>query len=198
MRNQYFLLRHGQVIYRNHKETIIYPSPKWLYPSLKEQEKIKLTAAAEKKLKKLAKKIKKEKIDLIYSSDILRTRQTAGIMAKELGGLKISFDKRLRDVTHGVYAGKTKEEFYRTFPSPPKRFVAKPKGGENWNDVRKRAKSFLKDIEKKYKNKKILIVSHGDVLWLLEGIIKHMTNQELLNEIFVKKNFIKPAEFRKL
>jgi len=197
MRNQYFLLRHGQVIYRNHKETIIYPSPKWLYPSLKEQGKIRLTAAAEKKFKKLAKKIKKEKIDLIYSSDILRTRQTAGIIAKELG-LKINFDKRLRDVAHGVYQGKTKKEFYHVFPDPRKRFIAKPKGGESWNDVKKRVVSFIKDIEKKHKNKKILIVSHGDVLWLLEGIIKQMTRQELLDETFIKKNFIKPGEFRKL
>jgi broad specificity phosphatase PhoE len=26
--------------------------------------------------------------------------------------------------------------------------------------------NFLKEIDKKYKNKKILIVSHGDSLWL--------------------------------
>ncbi len=190
MNNQYFILRHGETIYQTEKKDFIYPS--WL-----DNPPIKLIEKSKKNLTKLAKKIKKEKIDLIYSSDIFRTRQTAEIVAKELG-LKINFDKRLRDTKHGIYDGRTKKEFYRDFPATRKRFVKKPKGGESWNDVRKRTINFIKEIDRKYKNKRILIVSHGDVLWLLEGIVKHMTDQELLDEIFVKKNYIKVGEFRKL
>lgn len=190
LKNRYFLLRHGKTTYQNEKKGI-------MYPSLVKQAKIKLTPASKKKLKKLAEQIKKEKIDLIYSSDILRVCQTAKIMAAELG-LKINFDKRLRDTKHGIYEGKTKKEFYRALPNPWKRFVSKPKGGESWNDVRIRTASFIKEIEKKHKNKRILVVSHGDVLWLFEGIAKDMTNQELLDEIFVKKRYIQPEEFRKI
>jgi isoleucyl-tRNA synthetase len=58
--------------------------------------------------------------------------------------------------------------------------------------------NFLREIDKKYKNKKILIVSHGDPLWLFWGALKGLTNQEFLDEMFVKKNYIKAGELRKL
>ena len=80
---------------------------------------------------------------------------------------------------------------------------ARPKKGENWIDVRKRLLNFLRDIEKKYKSKRILIISHGDPLWLFEGIIKRKTNQELLDQVFKYKNFknnhyIEMGELRKI
>ncbi len=58
--------------------------------------------------------------------------------------------------------------------------------------------SFIKEIDKQYTNKKILIISHGDPLWMLEGIIKGLNNQEILDEIFLKKNYIKVGELRKI
>ena len=190
MENRYFILRHGETIYQTKKKGFAYPQPD-------NKTRVKLTGKSEKKIKKLAKKIKKEKIDLIYSSDIFRVVQTAEIVAKELK-LNVNFDKRLRDVNLGIYHGKTKAEFYKDFPDPKKRFARKPKGGESWNDVKKRMVSFIKEIDKRHKNKNILIVSHGDPLWILEGAIKKMTNQELLDEIFVKKKYIKVGEFRKI
>ena len=190
MRNNYFLLRHGKTIYQTKKR-------KFVYPPINKQGNIGLIAESKRRLKETAKRIKKEKIDLIYSSDILRTRQTAGIVAKELG-LKIHFDKRLRDLNHGIWSGRIKKEFHQAFSDPQKRFKTRLKKGESWNDIKKRLSSFLKDVEGRYKNKNILVVSHGDTLWLLEGIIKNMNNQMLLDEIFVKKNFIQPEEFRKL
>ena len=85
MKNNYFLLRHGKTIYQKQKK-------KSIYPSISKQGSIGLITESKRRLKKIAKRIKKEKIDLIYSSDIFRARQTAEIVAKELG-LKIHFDK---------------------------------------------------------------------------------------------------------
>lgn len=201
LRNKYFILRHGQTIYQTKKKKFVYPRPKrFLVP---------LTEKGKNQIKIAAKKLKKEKIDLIYSSDFLRTRQTAEIIAKELG-LKINpvrkrgflngvnFDKRLRDVNLGIYHGKTKEEFYRDYLRGSKeRFYQKPKGGESWNDVKRRMLSFIKEIDKKYKNKNILIISHGDPLWLLEGAIKGLTNEKLLKEKY-KKPFPEVGELKKL
>jgi len=183
-------LRHGETNYQVKKKSFVYPS--WSNKPL-----VKLTKKGEGEIKNLIPKIKKLKIDLIYSSDIFRAKRTAEIVAKELG-LNIILDKRPRDINLGVYHGKTKAEFYRDFPDPKKRFSKRPQGGESWNDVKKRMVDFLTKIDKKYKNKKILIISHGDPLWLLEGVIKGMTNQELLDEIFIKKNYIKVGELRKL
>lgn len=185
LNNQYFILRHGQTIYQKKKRKMTYPWP--------DNPPVKLTREGKKQIKEVAKKLKNFGIDLIFSSDIFRTRKSAEIVKKELG-LKVNFDKRLRDINLGIYHDRLKEEFYRDFPDLGKRFYQRPEKGESWNDVKKRLKNFLKDIEKKYKNKKILIVSHGDPLWLFEGIIKGWSNKGQLDH---KDTYIKVGELRK-
>jgi broad specificity phosphatase PhoE len=188
LKNRYFILRHGQTIYQVKKKKQVYNWP--------DKPPVRLTKKGERQIKKAAKMLKGEKIDLIYSSDIFRTRQTAKIVSKEIG-LKVSFDKRLRDINLGVYHGRLKKEFYYDFPNRKKRFDEKPPKGESWNDVRKRLLIFLGEIDKKYRNKNILIISHGDPLWLLEGIIKKLSNEKLLKKASMG-NYIKVGEFRKL
>lgn len=188
LKNKYFILRHGQTIYQTKKKKIIYPWP--------EVPPVSLINRGVKEIKVLAKKLKSQKIDLIYSSDIFRARQTSEIIAKELG-LKVNFDKRLRDINLGIYHGGKKEEFYRDFPRVfPLRFIKRPPGGESWQDVQKRMLNFLKKIDKKQKGKNILIVSHGDSLWLLEGAIKGW-NLEKFSKTS-KPSYIQPGELRKL
>lgn len=192
MRNKYFILRHGETTQQTKKlkkKEIIY----YNWPSL---SSFPLTKKGKKAIESVAKKLKNKKIDLIYSSDSLRTRQTAEIVAKELG-LKVNFDPRLRDINLGTYQGREKGEFYKDLPLSLKRFSKKVPKGESWSDVKRRVVGAIKDIDKKHKGKTILIVSHGDPLWLLEGAIKGLTNQELLNQIF-KKKFIKMGELREL
>lgn len=200
LRNKYFILRHGQTIYQTKKKKFVYPWP--------DNPPVPLTKKGKEQIEKVAKKLKKAKIDLIFASDIFRVRQSAGIVTKELG-LKmnpvrkrgflngVNFDKRLRDVNLGIYHGKIKTEFYRNFPrDSKKRFSQKPRGGESWSDCKKRIVSFIKEIDKKYKNKNILIISHGDPLWLLAGAIKGLTNEKLLKEKH-KNLFLEVGEFKK-
>ena len=191
MNNTYFILRHGQTIFQTKNKEFMYPWP--------ETAPVKLTERGKRQIKKSAKLLKTKGIDVIYSSDVFRTRQTAGIAAKELG-LKVIFDTRLRDINLGIYHGGKKEEFYRDFQRDnPKRFSKRPKGGESWNDLKRRMKNFIRNVDKKYENKNILIISHGDPLWLLEkAVVKGLSNQELLGEISLKKKYIQPGEVRKL
>jgi len=187
--NQYYILRHGQTIYQTQrKKKKMYEWP--------EKKPVLLTKNGENQAKKAAKELRKKKIDLIYSSDIFRAHQTAEIVAKDLG-VKVIFDKRLRDINLGIYHGGSKENFYRHF-SPPERFYKKPPKGETWNDCKKRMLSILKEIDRKHKNKNILIVSHGDPLWLLNGAVNGLTKKELLNQIFAGKTYLKTGEWRKI
>lgn len=189
LKNRYFILRHGETIYQTKKKKIIYPPPE-------KQSSIKLTKKGEIHVKKAAEKLKKEKIDIIYSSDMHRTRQTAQIIAKELD-LKVNLDKRLCDVNLGIYHGRSKREFYKDFDYfSIKRFREKPPRGESWSDCKNRMINFLKDIEKRQKGKKILIVSHGDPLWLLEGVIKGWSVKKFLQS--ARTNYIKTGELKKL
>jgi len=190
MNNRYFIIRHGENVYQIRKKEFIYPS--------KENFTIKLTPNGRNQVRKSLKRIKEEKIDLIYSSDFQRTKETAIIASKELNVRKINFDKRLRDLNMGIFQGRLKEDYYRFLNYKKRKFYQKPPKGESWADLKKRTASFLKDIEEKHKNKKILVVGHADPLWILSGIIKKKNSQELLKEAFIEKNHIKVGELRKV
>ncbi|MFQ6049585.1 MAG: class I tRNA ligase family protein, partial [Candidatus Paceibacterales bacterium] len=186
--NKYFILRHGETSYQTKFRKIIYPKGK--APS------VGLTKRGRMEIKALIKKLKRSKIDLIFSSDFFRAKETAEIIAKEFD-LKINFDKRLKDINLGIYHGKSKEEFYGAFPDIKERFYKKPKNGESWLSCKKRMIRFLKDIDRRYQNRTILIVSHGDPLWLLEGILKGSSDKELAKQKLQRKT-IKTGELRKI
>ena len=175
-KNHYFLLRHGQTIYQKEKIDILYPFP--------ENPPITLTEEGKRQIENAAKDLQDKHIDLIFSSDFLRTKQTAKIIAKKLG-LKICFDKRLRDINVGIFHGREKKEYTDFFKNREEGFYKRPPKGECWNDVKKRLSSFLNEIEKRYKNKRILIISHGDPIWLLAGLIKGLKK----NEDFLKEKY---------
>lgn len=183
MHNKYFLLRHGQTIYQTEKKDFYYPSP--------EIPPVPLTKEGEKQVRESVNKLKDKKIDLIFSSDFFRAKQTAEIAVKGLGIKKINFDQRLRDTDVGKIHGKLQKEYRDFFLNKLERFDKRPSGGESWNDVKKRMKSFLDNVEQKYKEKDILVVSHGDPLWLLAGLIKGFKkNEEFLGG---RKSAIYPA-----
>jgi len=68
--------------------------------------------------------------------------------------------------------------------------------GESWNDIGKRMLKSLKEIDKKYKNENILIVSHADPLWLLQGIVNGISEKNLLKNR--KKLYPKNGEVKML
>ncbi len=190
LKNNYYILRHGETTHQTKRKDFTYSSL--------ENKTARLTKKGENQIKTAANKLKKEKIDLIFSSDFFRTRQTAGIVAKELG-LKIYFDKRLRDLNIGVYHGQEKEKFYQDFPEySKKRFVKRPQGGESWRDLQKRMLNFLKEIDNKHKGKTILIVSHGDPLWLLHGAVKGFKQKEFLDRKRPGKNYHRLGQLKEL
>lgn len=140
-------------------------------------------------------KIKNAKIDLIFSSDLLRTKQTARIITQALK-LRPKFDKRLREYDFGIFNGKSAEEWRGFFKDGKDIFNKRPRGGENRRDIRKRMLDFIKDIDKKYKNKKILIVSHREPLLELQAGLMGMEDREIYhNGENLKLN---TGEFRKL
>jgi len=187
--NKYYILRHG----RNHYQ-VEYSDWTYTWP---EKKPILLNQEGKNQVIKAAKELKKKGIDVIYFSDMNRTRQTAEIANKYLGA-EIIMDKRLRDVNLGVYHGVKKKEFFKLFPKTMDNFYGrKPEGGENWGEVRKRMMDFLNDIDKKHKNKTILLIGHGDPLWLLEGVFKGWSDGKLL-KIKLEKRDIKTGEWRKL
>ena len=173
MKNKYILLRHGETRYQAEKLDVLYTKD--------ENPGLSITENGKEKIKIVAKELKNKGIDLIYSSDYFRTKQTSKIIAEELG-LDIRFDSRLIDTNFGVFHGKAEKEYRKFFSDKKERFSKRTPQGENWRDVRERAVAVITEIEKEYNNKTILIVSHADPVWLLAGYLKGLSEDELLEK----------------
>ncbi|MDO8435899.1 MAG: histidine phosphatase family protein [bacterium] len=196
LKNRYFLLRHGQSFVN--LKGLVSCWPEKIYSPLTKRgvEQVKITA----------KKLKNKKIDLIFSSDMLRTKQTAQIAAKAVG-LKIKFDKRLRDIYMGVFNEKPIKEAGKFWAIEGKklsaleyykrRFIINPPKGENYIDVERRMLSFIKDVEKKYQGKNILLVGHKRPFSLLEKIILNLGVKKFVEEIIQEKE-MKNGELREI
>lgn len=133
----------------------------------------------EEAAKDLTRQLKGKELDFIFTSPYVRTKQTAEIIAKATKA-EIIADKRLAELNTGIFNQRPIEEYRRFFGNPLEKFVKSPPGGENLNEVKKRIFQALLDIDSRYRGKNILIVSHGDPLWVLEGIIKGLPNEEIL------------------
>ena len=96
--------------------------------------------------------------DFIISSDLSRARETAEIISHKLG-LPIShFDKRLREMNGGRIEGTTEEQRIQKWGSAWREL---DHGWESHEDIAKRGTDFLEDALIHYKDKRVLIVTHG-------------------------------------
>lgn len=170
-KNIYFFQRHGEAESNATDTLICWPEPE--HP----EHKWGLTNKGRKQVEKSAKTLKDKGIDLIFASDLTRTKETADIIAKKLG-LKVEYDERLREIDVGVYNGRSEQEYHAYFNNREDRMTQPIEGGENLRDVRRRMVSFVKGVESRYEGKNILVVSHGDPIWQLEAVMFDGMNDE--------------------
>lgn len=207
MNNKYFLLRHGEALSNQKKISSCWPE-KFINPLTKKGKEETKKAAAKLKNKKIdpvrnygdKKKTPREQIsngvDLIFTSDLLRTKETAEIVGKEIG-VKPKVDKRLREYNTGIFNGGLLDKFMEFFKNEEERWTKKPSQGETYIDITERMYNFFQEIDKKYSNKNILIVSHQVPLVLLEGKVRGFSNKEILQN-FPKEKRIKTGELCRL
>jgi len=186
--NNYFIFRHGDSLRQTMKVAMCWPE-KILCP---------LTKKGEKEVKIAAKKIKNKKIDIVFTSDLLRTKQTAQIISREIGA-KVIPDKRLREYNVGIFNGKDPKLIWEHLNKKGNIILAKPPKGESLMEVRKRMYNFLKEVNREYQNKNILIVSHELPLTIFEGTLKGWPIEKILKwRKWEKESKIKTSEWRKI
>jgi isoleucyl-tRNA synthetase len=189
-RNNYFVMRHGQA--NSNVENV---------PRTKESDKDDLTEKGREQVKKTAQILKKKKIDLIISSPFQRTRETALIIAEELGMQNggIIFDARLGEINVGTFNGTPGREYHNFFTSLQEKFTKRPPQGENLNDVKKRVFEAVGSIENDYEGKNILIVTHEYTSWMFATVARGLTISE---SVGMKKergdDFLKNAEVEEM
>lgn len=134
-----------------------------------------LTAEGVSHVTKTAEKIKSEGgLDLIVCSPFKRTHETAMILHRQTNA-KVEIDPRLGEVQidkDGTQyeahdgAGDNYDLDYRGL------------GGETMREAKARMVGVILDLEKKYKGKRIAIVSHGHPLWMLSAFFRHYNDEE--------------------
>lgn len=186
-RNHYWALRHGE------SENVIFN----IIDS--GDQHCKLTPKGREEAVAAAKKLAHEKIDMIFASDLDRTKETAEIVSKALG-IPVHFDPRLRELNLGALSGKPGSAYREMFPDLAQRLIEKPEGGESYGDVRARAWNFVQDMEAKHHGKNILIVTHETVIWMLSQIAEGWSDREavLRKDPEGKRDFMDPAEIASL
>ncbi len=110
----------------------------------------------------------KERPDIVFTSPLMRARQTAHYFEKRYGLAAIRLGL-LSEQDCGDWSGHSmlklvKEHPERFFPYEDGRrshFLKTVPGGESWNDVLGRARRFLAWVRKAHPGKRILVVSHG-------------------------------------
>jgi probable phosphoglycerate mutase len=116
----------------------------------------------------LASKLRIARFDALVSSDLLRARETAEIVAQAIG-LPLLCDARLRERNLGAWSGLTHAEIASRWPVDFARVQARdldvrPGGGESIRDVALRARGYFEDLARDGASGRIGVVAHGGVI----------------------------------
>ncbi|MCA1319364.1 histidine phosphatase family protein [Bacillus tianshenii] len=119
--------------------------------------------------KKLAARLSSENWDYIFSSNLLRAKQTAEIVAEKLNVPALILDTRLREVSGGLIEGTTEAERMEKWGAD---WRSMDLGIEKVDSVLERGLACLNDIHLKHPKSNVLIVSHGS---FIRHLIKELT-----------------------
>lgn len=130
------------------------------------QTDVALTATGKEQIKNLSQLFSDRSIAAIYASPFLRCRQTAEIISKQ-SQIPFEIDERLGEV-HSPFAGMEVAKYYtmladRSLYKVPEQLEK----GESAETIVARMEAFLDEMLKKYADKTVIAVSHGDPVMLL-------------------------------
>ncbi|MEN9921207.1 MAG: hypothetical protein RLZZ517_185 [Candidatus Parcubacteria bacterium] len=186
--NTYLVLRHGEAEHNISKTT----SDTNEVPS-------HLTQKGKEHISQVAQTLKNKKIDFIFVSPLMRAQETAEIV-KEWCGLnsdQIITDERLKEVQTG-FNGKSNDEYKNFFKNLEDRYEHKHELGESLLDIKKRVGDFIYDIDSKYSNKNILIISHEYPIWMLMSVKDGLNKTQTLALKEMEREFVKTGDVEEL
>ncbi len=160
--NKYFVMRHGEA--ENNARNV--------YSS--DRNKNHLTETGKAQVLKTAEELKHKKITKIYCSPFLRTRETADLVAEQIGFSKdkIIYDDRIRELEFGDFSEHPVQEYWDYMKDKTWEFDKPVPGGESFQDGKRRFGDFLYEIDTQNEDETVLIVSHGLSVELFPSIIE--------------------------
>lgn len=158
MTTKIFFVRHGEV---NNPNKICYGR----LPGFS------LTSQGEKEIIKTSQQLSKNKIAAIYSSPLLRTKQSAKIISNILH-LPIHYSDDLLEINSSMEGKPQAYIFSNTINYDV--FASKKNNvtGETIKNVAQRMQKFIDETKKTYSEKNIVAVSHGDPIMIVRAIME--------------------------
>ncbi len=109
-----------------------------------------------------------EPVAAVYSSDLMRARETAVEIARAVG-LDVADEAGLRERSYGVFEGRTHDEIRRDFVDHYRRWSAREPdfqlpGGETLRAVHDRVLAAMRAIGLRHAGQTVVLVTHGGVL----------------------------------
>lgn len=170
------LVRHGETV--------------WNYTSRYQgHTDIELSEKGREQAWLLAKRLKKEKIKAVYSSDLKRAYETASILASP-HNLPVKVTKELREINFGVWEGLTYQEIMEQYKELASEWYQHPgkiriPGGENFKDLKERAYNKILELAHQNDPGTIIVVAHGGTI---RAIICGLLDIELNNAFRIRQD----------
>lgn len=152
MRNTFYIVRHGQTNWN-------------ILGKTQGHGNSDLTDKGIEQANELASVITKYPIDHIYSSDLGRAVETAEILGNTLN-IEVNKTQALREMGFGVWEGLLQDEIKKDYSDVFDTWRNQPHlvdipGGETLHIIKDRVNEFLSELNEKYSDKHILLVTHS-------------------------------------
>ena len=124
---------------------------------------IDLNEKGRQQARRLLKRLSKEKIHKVYSSDMKRTLQFAKIVFKDLPAEELL---DLREMNFGIFEGLTYKDIMEKYPKVYREWLGNPLDiivprGESLKTLARRVRKALKRILSQNSDKKVAVFTHG-------------------------------------
>lgn len=138
-----------------------------------------------KQAEEARKKVKNLDIDLIICSPMIRTKHTCGII--NVNNIPVIYDERLMERIGGKLTNTVLDDYYYTdyYNYYSTNIV---EGLETLPELFKRVHSLLDEIKEKYKDKNILLVTHGAVARTIQFYFEPIPDDGMLLNVSGQKN----------
>jgi len=147
----------------------------------------KLSELGLEQARKLALRLKNEKIDKIYSSDLDRAKDTAEIIAEYHPKADLILTKDIREKDLGDLTGKTRTELGFGIEDLIVGFI-ESKTGETSEQMFARAKVFIDQLKSHNSDETVLVVGHNGINKALLSVLMGKSPEELEDQKNVSIN----------
>lgn len=147
------------------------------------QSDVPLNETGHKQAQNVAERLRGERIDAFYSSDLVRAYKTAETIA-QAHNLPVHTERRLREINQGEWEGMLFADIRARFAREFERRAANPldvapPGGETVGEVKQRVLAALDDIVNEHPDGRVLIASHGLALAIIKAHVADRPIEEV-------------------